>query len=150
MPKNRKTFGVPAPHTRSGNKISVGPINGHRSGQVNRHRNNKIHKKDEYTTGRKGGIHQIGGRSETKQGSALNIENVHRRRQDGKRDGDYDKNSRPHHMQKPYEWSGLNTKCEICRQRRNFFNLNTPLKKNRYGKVRAKYIPEEKTRKHKL
>ena len=27
-----------------------------------------------------------------------------------------------------------------------YFYLNTPLKKNRYGKVRAKYIPEEKTR----
>ena len=70
MPKNRKTFGVPEPHTRPGNKSSVEPSNGHRSGQVNRHRNNKILKKDKYTTGRKGGIHQIGGRSETKPGSA--------------------------------------------------------------------------------
>ena len=30
------------------------------------------------------------------------------------------------------------------------FYLNTPLKKKRYGKVRAKYIPEETIRKHKL
>ena len=28
--------------------------------------------------------------------------------------------------------------------------LNTPLKKKRYGKVRAKYIPEETIRKHRL
>ena len=30
------------------------------------------------------------------------------------------------------------------------FYLNTPLKKNRYGKVRAKYIPEETIKKHNL
>ena len=30
------------------------------------------------------------------------------------------------------------------------FYLNTPLKRNRYGKVRAKYIPEETIRKHDL
>ena len=30
------------------------------------------------------------------------------------------------------------------------FYLNTPLKKKRYGKVRAKYIPEETVRKHDL
>ena len=30
------------------------------------------------------------------------------------------------------------------------FYLNTPLKRNRYGKVRAKYILEEKIRKHDL
>ena len=30
------------------------------------------------------------------------------------------------------------------------FYLNTPLKRNRYGKVRAKYIPEETIRKHNL
>ena len=30
------------------------------------------------------------------------------------------------------------------------FYLNTPLKKNRYGKVREKYIPEETIRKHNL
>ena len=30
------------------------------------------------------------------------------------------------------------------------FYLHTPLKRNRYGKVRAKYIPEEKIRKHDL
>ena len=30
------------------------------------------------------------------------------------------------------------------------FYLNTPLKKRRYGKVRAKYIPEETIKKHKL
>ena len=30
------------------------------------------------------------------------------------------------------------------------FYLNTPLKKKRYGEVRAKYIPEETIRKHKL
>ena len=30
------------------------------------------------------------------------------------------------------------------------FYLNTPLKRKRYGKVRAKYIPEEKIRKHNL
>ena len=30
------------------------------------------------------------------------------------------------------------------------FYLNTPLKKKRYGKVRAKYIPEETNKKHNL
>ena len=30
------------------------------------------------------------------------------------------------------------------------FYLNTPLKRKRYGKVRAKYIPEETIRKHNL
>ena len=30
------------------------------------------------------------------------------------------------------------------------FDLNTPLKRNRYGKVRSKYIPEETFRKHYL
>ena len=30
------------------------------------------------------------------------------------------------------------------------FYLNTPLKKKRYGKVRAKYIPEKKIKKHNL
>ena len=70
MPKDRKTVGVQAPHTRSDNKSSVEPSNGHRSEQVNRHRNNKILKKEKYSTGRKGSIHQIGGGSETKQGSA--------------------------------------------------------------------------------
>ena len=30
------------------------------------------------------------------------------------------------------------------------FYLNTPLKRNRYGKVRAKYIPKETIRKHNL
>ena len=30
------------------------------------------------------------------------------------------------------------------------FYLNTPLKKNRYGNVRAKYIPEETIKKHNL
>ena len=32
----------------------------------------------------------------------------------------------------------------------NYFNLNTPLKKKRYGKVREKCIPEEIIKKHKL
>ena len=32
----------------------------------------------------------------------------------------------------------------------NFLNLNTPLKRKRYGKVRAKYILEETIRKHDL
>ena len=31
-----------------------------------------------------------------------------------------------------------------------YFYLNTPLKRNRYRKVRAKYIPEETIRKHDL
>ena len=31
-----------------------------------------------------------------------------------------------------------------------YFYLNTPLKRKRYGKVRAKYIPEEIIRKHNL
>ena len=31
-----------------------------------------------------------------------------------------------------------------------YFYLNTPLNKKRYGKVRAKYIPEEKTKKNNL
>ena len=30
------------------------------------------------------------------------------------------------------------------------FYLNTPLKKKRYGKVKAKYIPEETIKKHNL
>ena len=55
MPKNRKTVGVPAPHTRSVNKSSVEPRNGNISGQVSQHRNNKILKKEKYTTRRKGG-----------------------------------------------------------------------------------------------
>ena len=87
MPKNRKTVGVPAPYTRSGKKSSVEPRNGHRSGHINQHRNNKILKKERYTTGRKGGIYQIGGRSKTKQDSSLKVKNVHGKRQDGKRDG---------------------------------------------------------------
>ena len=69
MPKNRKTVGVPALHTRSGNKRSVEPINGHISEQASQHRNNNILKKEKYTTRRKDGIHQIGGISQTKQGS---------------------------------------------------------------------------------
>ena len=56
MNKNRKTAGVPTPHTRYGNKSSVEPRNGHRSGQVSEQRNNKILKKEKYTTRRKGGI----------------------------------------------------------------------------------------------
>ena len=63
MPKNRKTVGVLAPYTLSCNKTSVEPSNDHRSGQVSQHINNKI-------LGRKGGIYQIGGRSQTKQGSS--------------------------------------------------------------------------------
>ena len=31
-----------------------------------------------------------------------------------------------------------------------YFYLNTPLQRKRYGKVRAKYIPEETIRKHNL
>ena len=70
MPKNSKTVGVTAPHTRSGNKSSVEPRNSHRSGQGSQHRNKKILKKEKYTTSRKGGIHQIGGISQTEQGSS--------------------------------------------------------------------------------
>ena len=70
MHKNRKTVGVPAPHTSSGNKNSVEPSIGHISGQVSQHRNNKILKREKYTTRRKGGIHQISGRSQTKLGSS--------------------------------------------------------------------------------
>ena len=75
---------------------------------------------------------------------------MHGRIQDGNCDGYDNKNSGPHHMQTPYEWSGINTRRKIRRRRRQRLYLNTPLKRKRYGKVRAKYIPEEKIRKHDL
>ena len=35
IPKNRKTAGIPAPHTRTGKKSIMEPSNGHISGQCN-------------------------------------------------------------------------------------------------------------------
>ena len=70
MLNNRKAIGVTAPHPRSGNKISMEPRNGHRSGQVSQHKKDQILKKEKYTKSRKGSIHQIGGRSQTEQGSS--------------------------------------------------------------------------------
>ena len=46
MPNNRKEVGVPVPHPRIGNKISMEPSNGHRFGQVSQHKNNQIMKKE--------------------------------------------------------------------------------------------------------
>ena len=69
MPNNKKAVGVPAPHPRSGNKSSMEPSNGHISGQVSQHKNDQILKKEKYTKRRKGSINQIGGRSQTEQGS---------------------------------------------------------------------------------
>ena len=81
-------------------------------------RTTRFLKKDKYTTRIKGSIHQIGGRSHTKQGSSLKIKNVHGGRQDGKHDGDNNKNNGTHHMKTPYEWSSINTRRNICRRRR--------------------------------
>ena len=69
MTNNRKTVGVPAPHPRSGNKSSMEPRNGYRGGQVSKNKDDQILEKENYTKRRKISIHQIGGGSQTKQGS---------------------------------------------------------------------------------
>ena len=69
MPNNRKAVGLPAPHLKPGNKSIMEPSNVYRSGQVSQHINDQIIEKEKYTKRREGGIHQIGGGSQTKQGS---------------------------------------------------------------------------------
>ena len=69
MPKNRKTVGVQAPHTRSDKKTVWNPA---MATEVDRLIDTETTRllKNIYTTGRNSGIHHIVGRSETKQGSA--------------------------------------------------------------------------------
>ena len=70
MPNNRKSVGVPAPHSIPGNKSSMKPRNVYRSGQVSQHTNDQIHEKEKFTRRREGGVHQIGGGYQTKKGGS--------------------------------------------------------------------------------
>ena len=70
MPNNRKAVGVTEPHPRPSNKSILEPRNVYRSGQVSQHTNDKIHEKEKYTKMREGGVHQIGGGYQTKQGGS--------------------------------------------------------------------------------
>ena len=147
---NRKTFGVPAPHTRSGNKSSMEPSNCHISGQVSQHKNNQILKKENIPQGEKA----VYTRLVVDMGPNKAVHERLRMRMGGDR------------MESVMETTTRIADLTTCKLHMNGvvstpgarfaggdvkgFYLNTPLKKKRYGKVRAKYIPEETIKKHKL
>ena len=136
MPNNRKAVGVPATHPRSGNKISMEPSNDHRSGQVSQHKNNQIIKKEKITQGENAVYTRLV--VDLRPNKAVN------ERLRMCMGGDK--------MEIMMETTTRTADLTTCKLHMNgvvstpgarfaagdvkYFYLNTPLKKNRYGKVR--------------